>query len=194
MRTEDFWSGRFGDEYLARNRVEWEARVPFWQSAIDFMEPGSMLEVGCNAGWNLRAIQSIQADIDLYGVDINASAAEEARQAGFEVRVLGAQGIVGLHEPGSIDCVFTAGVLIHVAPEDIEATMRQIIAVSGRYVLAIEYMADQEEALDYRGHTGKLWKRPFGAMYQQMGLVLLSEGVAGGFDQCGYALLERAQT
>lgn len=191
MKTEDFWSGPFGNEYTDRNRVNWQARMPFWQSAIDYMTPGTMLEVGCNAGWNLRAIQACQQNIELYGVDINAKAAEEARQAGFEVQNTTATNIVGLHEVGSMDCVFTAGVLIHVAPQDLEPTMRAIAAVSGKYVLAIEYDADVEEAIDYRGHEGKLWKRPFGKLYMDLGLTLLSFGPAAGFDDCTYWLLQK---
>lgn len=191
MRTEDFWAGEFGNTYHGRNRVQWEARLPFWQSAIDFATPATVLEVGCGPGWNLLAIQAADKSIELHGVDINASAVEEARQAGIEAQCSPALGIAGLYEAGSMDLVFTAGVLIHVAPADLEATMRQIVTVSARYVLAVEYAADVEEAVEYRGHTGKLWKRPFGVLYQAMGLTLLSEGSAGGFDVCNYWLLEK---
>ena len=76
MKTEDFWAGQFGNEYLQRNQVNWQDRVPFWQSAVEFCAPTNALEVGCNAGWNLRAIQSVDQSIELYGVDVNAAAVE----------------------------------------------------------------------------------------------------------------------
>lgn len=189
--TVDFWKQDFGDAYHARNRPDWAARIPFWESAIQFCTPGSVLEVGCGPGWNLKAIQKTAPNIDLYGVDVNAKAVEEARQAGFEAQCTDALGICGLHEPGTIDLVFTAGMLIHVAPEDLESVMRAIVETSGKYVLAVEYMAEQEEEIDYRGHKGKLWKRPFGKLYEAMGLRLLSVGEAGGFTECQYALLEK---
>ena len=192
--TEQFWSGAFGNEYLQRCRVDWESRKPFWQSAVEYCTPGSALEVGCNAGWNLQAIQSVDSSIELYGVDVNATAVEEARQQGFEAQCTSAVTIAGLFDPGSIDLVFTCGVLIHVAPEDLDSVMRAIVATSGRYVLAVEYAADQEEEVEYRGHAGKLWKRPFGKLYEQMGLKLLSVGEAGGFDECVYWLLEKPQS
>ena len=192
MKTTDLWSGSFGDEYLARNRVLWQARVPFWESAIQFTEAKSVFEFGCNAGWNLRAIQAVSQDIELHGVDINASAVEEARQAGFEVQRVHEQGIVGLYEPGSMDLTFTAGVLIHVAPADLERTMRSLIELSGRYVMAIEYHSDDEQEVEYRGHSGALWKRDYGKLYQDLGLTLLAVVPnAEGFDDCTAYLLSK---
>jgi pseudaminic acid biosynthesis-associated methylase len=191
VKTEDFWAGEFGLDYLKRNRVEWQERIPFWESALQFCQPGSVLEVGCNAGWNLRAIEQLAPGTELHGVDVNAAAVEEARQAGIEAVHTNALGICGLHNPGSIDLVFTAGVLIHIAPEDLESTMRAIVMTSGRYVIAVEYDADETQEVEYRGHAGKLWKRPYGRLYQALGLKLLSQGVAGGFDQCTYYLLEK---
>lgn len=191
MKTEEFWAGDFGAEYTARCRVDWQARIPFWRSAIEYCTPASVLEVGANAGWNLRAIQQADPSIMLHGVDINAVAAEEARQAGFQVQHTGALGILGLHMPRTIDLVFTAGMLIHVAPEDLEPIMRAIVTTSGRYVMAVEYAADEETEVEYRGHKGKLWKRPFGKLYEALGLRLLSEGPAAGFDQCVYFLMSK---
>ena len=192
--TEDFWAQDFGNEYTKRNRVEWRDRVPFWESAIEFCAPATVLEVGCNAGWNLLAIHSVAPMVELHGVDVNASAVEETRQNGIEAHCVGALGIAGLHEPGSIDLVFTAGMLIHVAPDDLESVMRAIVATSGRYVIAVEYDSEETEEVEYRGHKGKLWKRPYGRLYQALGLKLLSQGAAGGFDKCEYYLLEKGQT
>ena len=194
MKTEEFWAGKFGNEYLERNQVNWQERAPFWQSAVEYCAPATALEVGCNRGHNLQAIQSVDSSIELYGVDVNATAVEEARQQGFEVQCTSAVTIAGLFDPGSIDLVFTCGMLIHVAPEDLDSVMRAIVATSGRYVLAVEYAADQEEEIEYRGHAGKLWKRPFGKLYEQLGLKLLSVGEAGGFDECVYWLLEKPQS
>lgn len=192
MKTEEFWAGKFGIEYLQRNQINPDDRVPFWKSAVDYCTPASVLEVGCNRGHNLVAIQKCDASIDCYGVDVNAVAVEEARQQGLEVQRANGQSIAGLYEAGSMDLVFTAGVLIHIPPEDLEAVMRAIIVTSARYVLAIEYAGEKEEEIEYRGHAGKLWRRPFGNIYQDLGLKMLSYGEAGGFDQCIYWLLEKA--
>ena len=191
---EEFWRGSFGFEYTDRCRVDWQTRVPFWRDIIHDFRPRSVLEVGCNAGWNLHAIRSIATDIALAGVDVNQAAREEAAQAGFEVHDTPAS-LVGNRWPNQFDLVFTAGVLIHVAPGDIADVMDSIIAASRRWVLAIEYAANEEEEVAYRGHWERLWRRPFGAMYADMGLVPIESGLLSnddGFDRCGYWMLEKS--
>jgi pseudaminic acid biosynthesis-associated methylase len=190
--TTELWRGSFGDQYIERNRYDWRDRIAFWQSAVEYCTPATIFEFGCNIGNNLRAIQACAPNVDLYGCDINQQAVNEARAAGFEVQNVSEQGVVGLYEPGTMDLVFTSGVLIHIPPAALERTMRQLIDLSGRYVLAVEYHTDEgEEEVEYRGHSGALWKRNYGKLYQDMGLRLLSTGEAGGFDQCEFYLLEK---
>jgi pseudaminic acid biosynthesis-associated methylase len=195
MKTTDLWSGKFGNDYLTRNRVNWRERVPFWESAIQFCTPATVFEFGCNAGWNLLAIQQVSHSIQVHGVDLNAKAVAEARGSGLQnVQPVGPHGIAGLYDAGSMDLVFTCGVLIHVAPADLERTMRDLMDLSGRYVLAVEYHQEEGEAeVEYRGHKGALWKRNYGKLYQAMGLTLLAQGPAQGFDDCEFYLLEKAQ-
>jgi pseudaminic acid biosynthesis-associated methylase len=189
--TETFWAGSFGVDYTERNQIDWRTREEFWRSAMEYMSPTSVLEVGCNRGHNLMAIQAVDSTVETHGIDINAKAVSEARGNGVGAQLGSARNIVQMFSRGSMDLVFTAGVLIHVPPEDLEATMRNIVAVSRKYVLAIEYEAEQEEEVEYRGHTGKLWKRPFGKLYQDMGLNLLAFGDAKGFDRCTFFVLEK---
>jgi pseudaminic acid biosynthesis-associated methylase len=195
VKTTDLWAGEFGADYTARNRVNWQARMPFWQSAIEYCTPATVFEFGCNAGWNLKAIEAVAPNTDLYGCDINLGAVNEARAAGFEVQHVGPQGIVGLYEPGTMDLVFTAGVLIHIAPDDLERTMRSIAELSGRFVMAVEYHEEEAEVeVEYRGHKGALWRRNYGKLYQDLGLRLLAiTPDAEGFDNCTAYLLERPQ-
>lgn len=190
--SEQFWAGDFGKQYTARNRVQWSQRVPFWQGIIESrpLWPYNMLEVGCNAGWNLNAIRHVDPNIELVGVDVNPDAIAEADAAGHDVYVMSAKDIGNLDE--TFDIVFTAGMLIHVPPEELGAVMDAIIAASHRDVLAIEYAADQEEAVTYRGHDDKLWRRPFGELYEAKGLALIETGDAGaGFDRCTYWLMRK---
>lgn len=194
MKTTDLWAGKFGNEYTDRNRVDWQARIPFWESAIQFCTPATVFELGANAGWNLRAIQACAPNIDVFGCDVNQQAVNEARAAGLDVQLAHEHGLAGLYEPGTMDLVFTAGVLIHVAPDQLRRTMQELIDLSGRYVIAVEYHVDEgEQEVEYRGVAGALWKRNYGKLYQDLGLRLLSQGEAGGFDQCTYYLLEKPQ-
>lgn len=188
---EDFWRGSFGSEYVRRNRVKWNLRAPFWDDIINWVEPENVLEIGTNAGWNLRAIKSIRSDIELKGIDVNPDALAEATAAGFDVEEMSALD-AGSRWPNEFDLVFSAGVLIHISSEHIHQAMDSIIAASRQYVLAIEYAAKVEEAIEYRGHTDRLWRRPFASMYEDKGLILIERGDAGsGFDKCEYALLRK---
>jgi pseudaminic acid biosynthesis-associated methylase len=188
---EQFLRGSFGSEYLKRNRVQWNLRVPFWDDIINWVEPQSVLEVGANAGWNLRAIKSIRSDIDLKGVDVNPDAIAEANAAGFDVEEMSALD-VGSRWPSEFDLVATCGVLIHISPDHIHQAMDSIIAASRQYVLAVEYASKVEEEVAYRGHAERLWRRPFASMYEDKGLILIEKGDAGnGFDRCEYALMRK---
>lgn len=188
--TEEFWKGDFGTEYTARNRVAWRARVPFWRSILELTQPDYVLEMGCNAGWNLRAIRESSPGTTCAGVEINFKAGRQAQLAGFDVTICSIQD-AGANEHLAPDLVFTAGVLIHVGPEEVNVVMDRVVAASNHYVLAVEYAAEAEEEVEYRGHAGRLWKRPFGQLYKQHGLKLVQTGNAPGFDRCTYWLMEK---
>lgn len=186
------WTGEFGRAYTKRNRVHWQDRVPFWGHIMQDTLASSVLEVGCNAGWNLQAIRSLdKVGRRLTGVDVNQDALLEAQRACFDVRACPAQDLATVFEPRSFDIVFTAGVLIHVAPADLADVMRGIVRTARSYVLAVEYESAVEEEVSYHGHDGLLWKRPFGALYEAMGLAIIDQGEAPGFDRCQFTLLAK---
>lgn len=189
MNPQDLWAGDFGREYTSRNRVDWRRRLPFWTRIVNETGARSVHEVGCNAGWNLSAIRRAFPDVQVSGTDLNETAIGQASAAGLNVWIDRA-----LDWESRFDLVFTAGVLIHVPPVDLTKTMEAIVRASADYVLAVEYAAEQEEEVLYRGHTGALWKRPFGELYQRMGLKLVyqeSLGKEDGFDNCSAWLLSK---
>lgn len=189
--AKEFWAGAFGDEYTERNRVDWRARVPFWKATIDITRPNTVLELGANAGWNLRAIREASPGTYACGLDVNAKAARIARIEGYDVNTYDPSGDLGVRYP--VDLVFTAGLLIHIVPADLPRVMQNLVNASGRYVLAVEYEAKTEEEVPYRGHAGRLWRRPFGLLYEQMGLRLVHTGPATGFDRCTFWLMDKVR-
>ena len=171
--------------------MEWEKRIPFWDHIVDMTYAFSFLEVGCNAGWNLKALREISPSMTLCGVDINESAVKEARDgAGFTVWNQSAGEPFGRN----FDLVFTAGLLIYIPLEALDRVMGNIARASRRFVLAVEYADEKEVEVEYRGHTGKLWRRPYGKIYENMDLKLIDTGLLdeeSGFDSCTYWLLKR---
>lgn len=192
------WAGTFGDEYTQRNQLIWRKRVPFWNvmlgGAYIDQNVRSVMEVGCNAGYNLTAIKTGFPHLGLHGIDVNVRALEQAKAAGLDCFYDNALDL-GKNAPGVYDLVFTAGVLIHVPSEDLQATMKSIAQASRKFVLAVEYEGAGEEEIEYRGKQGMLWRRPYGDLYQQEGLKLVGTGEVGkdlGFDDCTWWLLEKS--
>ena len=70
--------------------------------------------------------------------------------------------------------------------------MEDLIDCSDRYILAVEYESSVEKEVEYRGHSGKLWKRPYGILYEQMGLKpVMYWNEVPGFDRCAAWLFEK---
>lgn len=179
---QEWWAGDQGTAYIKRNWVDWQARIPFWTKIINQTGARSVYELGCNCAWNLSAIRRAFPDVTCYGHDVNNNALQIATDAGFKVG-----------RPHRADLAFTAGVLIHVPTVDLDDTMRDVIEASHRYVLAVEYDAKEPEEVMYRGEGGLLWRRPYGEMYEELGLRLIESGAAPhpAFDHCTYWLLEK---
>ena len=206
--TTEFWAGEFGDQYLKRNRVNWRARIPFWDRLVAKYGFRSVYEVGANAGWNLSAIKhAIHGyNVACHGCEINNRAWWQAKRAGFSLdrgtitengeliqKAINSKFKFVMYD-NEFDLVYTAGVLIHIGSDELKATMEAVVTASCDYVLAIEYEADTETEIEYRGHKGKLWKRPYGRMYEEMGLTLVETGKVGkedGFDDCTYWMLRK---
>lgn len=189
MDPSKWWSGTGGYEYTARNRVDWRQRRVFWSHMMHVTQARSVFEVGCNAGWNLSAIGSAAV---CAGCDVNEVAVDQALAAGLFVECGTAQKVLPKYP--TYDMVFTAGVLIHIPAKTLAQTMLAIVEASTQYVLAIEYAADAEEEVHYRGHDGLLWRRPYGRLYEDMGLKLRSTSRLNkeeGFDDCTYWLMEK---
>jgi len=195
-RLERLWEGRFGDEYVDRNRSAGESRASFWRDVMVRFRPTSVLEVGCNVGANLRWIASHIPARNVYGVDINLKALAEIRRDLPEVNAVWSQARELPFRDGWFDMVFTVGVLIHQPPETLPVVMAEIVRCSRRYVLCGEYFAEEPTEVPYREQKGALFKRDFGGLYCRLfpGFVVRQQGFlsrAEGWDDITYWVLER---
>lgn len=172
-RPETAWRGAFGDAYSARNQVSaasLASRARFFARVLQgapLAPDGRILEVGTNIGMNLATLASL-GSFALHGVDLNLGAlgalGRDPALAGC-ARVAQAQAEHLPFADGTMDLVFTCGVLIHVPPARLAHACREIVRVSRRYVLCAEYFSPREEEIEYRGQPGLLFKRDFGAFY-----------------------------
>jgi hypothetical protein len=190
LTDEELWAGDFGIQYTTRFNVEWRDRIPFMRQLLGTTGARSILDVGTNAAWNLRALRDVDASLELRGVEINPWVAKAAATMLFEIHI-GPAKKVGEQWPEWHDLVMTSGVLIHVPPDLLEETMRSIAQASRRWVLAIEYAAEEETVRVRHGGVPRTWGRPYGALYEALGLKLHSHGPANGYVDCEWWLLQK---
>ena len=160
---------------------------------------GASLEVGCNRGHNLPAVRNVVGpDCAIAAVEPNAYARRLAAALDKDFCVTDGSVCALPYGDGHFDLVFTVGVLIHVPLTDLSAALAEIYRVSARHVLFVEYFAETETEIEYRGHTGALWKRNFLQHCQtnHPDLCLLRSGYwtpEDGFDRTHWWLLEKVR-
>lgn len=194
VRLEALWAGEFGDQYVERNADAGAVRGPFWAEILRLTSPLSALEVGCNVGANLRWLADGKRRV--VGVDVNRGAI-----AVLERHV---SGVTGVEAPArslpfgdrEFDLTFTMGVLIHQPEESLGAVMDEMVRCSRRFVLVGEYHGSETEEVPYRGVSGALFRRDYGAMFLERfpTLRLVDSGFLGrenGWDDVTWWLFER---
>ena len=167
-RLETLWSEEFGDRYVERNRAAAEHRAPFWRWLHEQHPFETVLEVGCNIGGNLHWLAQLVDPQRVYGVDINAQALREVRTTLPDVNAVRSPARSLPFRDGLFDLTFTTTVLIHQPLDALPIVMNEVVRCSRRYVLCGEYHADELEEVPYRGETGALFKRDWGALYQSL--------------------------
>lgn len=215
--TIQHWAGDFGNSYQERNASSWPSiknRSRLFGDIFNAMEvanraqgkppsndafPSSIIEVGGGAGDNLRAIDMIyertRTPIKLMACDPNAA----ARKAMADVATPVHGDLSALpYVDDAADLVFTSGVLIHVAPDDIPRALAEIHRVAKRWILSIEYYNDQPIEIPYRGNDGMLWRCDWGEAWMSAFPDLKPIGVGfawkrmTGLDNVTWFLFEKA--
>ncbi len=196
VRLEKLWSGEFGNDYTQRNNEAARGRDRFWKSLLKEVSVSSVLEVGCNLGGNLQWIAEQVPPRQVFGIDINEKALMTLRKNVPGVNANWASAKDLPFRDRWFDLTFTMGVLIHQSNENVSLVMSEVVRCSKKYVLCGEYFAEQTTEVPYRGHAGALFKRNYGALYQQLfpDLKLLKKGFLGkdeGWDDITYWLFEK---
>jgi pseudaminic acid biosynthesis-associated methylase len=160
----DLWTGAFGNDYTARNTAATlTARRKVWDMILpDDCE--SVLEVGANTGLNLEAIAQ-SSPCELYGCEPNEFARSELETI-LPAHHVTADFAHKISFPDKVaDLVFTCGVLIHVPPDQLLPSMREIHRCARRWIVCAEYFAPEERELPYRGQRDALWLRDYGSLW-----------------------------
>ena len=181
MRTQqiEFWSGDFGRVYTDRNTSDHEvwnnqyvekygvSRLNMNDEFLrDLPKNLRVLEVGCNTGQQLEALRQ-QGFKKIAGIELQFYATKHARDRAIGIPVLQGSGFEIPFKTGSFDLVFTSGVLIHIAPDDLPAIMGEMHRCTSRFIWGFEYYADKMTEINYRGNTSVLWKSDHASMFMR---------------------------
>jgi pseudaminic acid biosynthesis-associated methylase len=169
----NFWQGDFGKAYTLRNsrsQQDWDqfhldtwgiTKIDMYKQFIPhLLKDSRILEVGSNTGMQLAGLQRLGFK-QLYGIEIQADAVELSKKHVEYANIINASGFDIPYKDNYFDMVFTSGVLIHIAPENLKAIMTEMVRCSRKYILGFEYYAKELQNINYRGNEGFLWKADY---------------------------------
>jgi len=160
---EAFWAGEFGNQYIERNMGDQmlSHNIHFFRDAFRHVtQTCSIIEFGANVGMNLKALQHLYPEIELYGVEINAQAAQELASVIPKSHIF-FQSLLEFKSKQTWDMVLIKTVLIHIAPEYLPHVYESIYLSAKRYIFLAEYYNPSPVQIPYRGHHDRLYKRDF---------------------------------
>jgi SAM-dependent methyltransferase len=131
----NYWTLRGGDDYFAEQEGQpgRAARSRWLANRVAAYRPGSVLEVGCGYGKQLRALRERLPGVPLVGLDFSPTQLRRARRylEGCEgiTLVLGDGAAMPFHA-GAFDLVLTSAVILHNPPPVAEAMRREVVRVA----------------------------------------------------------------
>lgn len=160
---EVFWAGEFGSEYIARNTGNQllAANLDFFAKALARTRSlASCIEFGANIGMNLKALQLLYPQQEQHAIEINPQAAAELGKL-IPAPNLHQTSILDFAPQRTWDLALIKGVLIHINPDWLPQVYDALHRATGRYLLVCEYYNPSPVAINYRGHSDRLFKRDF---------------------------------
>ena len=174
---EKKWEGKFGKDYTSRNFLNTKQidKLYFENYGLtrtrlnkEFLgnlnRSMKILEVGANISVQLIFLQKMGFK-NLYGIEINREAIEFSKSITKNIDIIQGSVLDIPFKDNYFDLVFTSGLLIHIAPSDINRAITEIYRCSKKYIWGFEYYADKYTEVLYRGKKNMLWKANFSKLY-----------------------------
>ena len=176
---ENFWAGEFGNDYINRNQGEeliTSNLVLFGQILRAAPSIKSIVELGCNIGLNLQALNRINNNFELCGYEINKTAAQRARDLHI-ANIVDGTILDAIPADKKYDISFTKCVLIHINPNELHKVYENLYNLSNKYIVVCEYYNPSPVVVKYRGNEDRLFKRDFaGELIDKYNLNLIDYG------------------
>lgn len=135
-----YWEKRGGERYFEEqeSKKDRHLRSEFIAKKIAALEVGSILEVGCGYGKQLKAIRMLDKTVELNGVDFSTAQLKKAREylKGDNINSLFWADAADLpFEDNSFDLVFTSAVILHHPPKIAGKMRNELIRVARKYIV-----------------------------------------------------------
>ncbi len=177
IKQTEAWAGEFGREYTDRNTLSLEElnnltkkHYGITRRELNYEFIGQLdrniriLEVACNIGNELYCLQKMGFK-EIYGIELQPYAVELSKQRLKFINIIQGTAFDIPFKDCFFDLVFTAGLLIHISPNDINRILKEIHRCTNRYIWGFEYYADVYTNVEYHGHDDLLWKTDFVKLY-----------------------------
>ncbi len=176
-RQMEEWTGNFGKEYTDRNalslqeeELSYKERYKISRTEMnsrfigDFDRNMKVLEVGSNIGNQLLCLQKAGFE-NLYGIELQSYAVELSKSRTKGINIIQGSAFDIPFKDSFFGIVFTSGLLIHIAPEDITLVLDEIYRCTNKYIWCFEYYSEDYTKVDYRGRADLLWKANFSELF-----------------------------
>ena len=197
----NYWSSNH--DYIERNsKFNHELGVKAWTQILDnrLDHINSVIDCGANIGRNISFLKDsrLVPNAEFYALDINQDALKKLNSVFPDVQTQNVN-LLDFSVEKTFDLVFTSGVLIHVDPKNLHSVFGNLMKVTKKYLLMIEYFNRTLIEIPYHGKERLLWKMDFGKEFIQFsgwnvvdyGFLWGHEYDACGFDDCNYWIFER---
>jgi len=129
-------------------------------------------ETGCNVGNNLS---SFPENFEVHGIDMNKQALEQASKK-FPNFKFKQENIKKISFPDSFfDLVFTRGVLIHIAKEEVDDIMKELLRISKRWIFNLEYFGEDGKMIKWKRGENRLWYRNMAERWKNFNVKIISD-------------------
>jgi len=161
------------DKYTEENTGAVQNRLSeFIFNSILTLGGGKILEAGCNIGNNLS---SFPENYEIYGLDLNEKALEKCK-ARYQSFKFEKGSLLNIPFPDSFfDIVFTRGVLIHIAPENLDSVLSELLRVSKKWIFNLEYHGEDNKMIKWKRGDDMLWYRNMKERWIKYNVEIISE-------------------
>jgi pseudaminic acid biosynthesis-associated methylase len=166
-KQERFWRDIYAKEYIKRNNsFDLDSGIKAWSEMVKNLEPiSSILECGCNIGRNIAVLNHLFPSAQKSIIEISPDAFELVTSTYNFSNPLNCAISEADFQGDQFDLVFTAGVLIHISPENLLLNLRKIYSFSKKYVIFCEMFSRTPKTVTYRGEDDLLFTRDYGRFF-----------------------------